>query len=89
LAAGRLTLLGAAARFRALDLAPPAFHWKAFRAAFRGDSDEERHCREVIAWVEMELEQTDPCLALATRARLVAELEQHLKRGLRLSDVPE
>src|SRR5262249_8804642 len=81
LLAGRLTLLEAAARFRALDRAPPAFDWEVFRSAYPGDSDEERHCRKVIGWVEVELNQTDPCLALATCARLLGQLEKLRRRG--------
>src|SRR5262245_12138262 len=43
LLAGQLTLLETAARFRALDLAPPRYPWEVFRATHAGDSDEERH----------------------------------------------
>jgi hypothetical protein len=59
LLAGRLGLLEAAARFRALDGASPSFHRGRFRAAYPG-GDEERHCREVIARVETELGGADP-----------------------------
>jgi hypothetical protein len=90
LLAGRLTLLEAAGQFRAVNRAPPRFHWEGFRAFYQGDSDEERHCREVVALVEMELEETDPCLRLATGARLVCELETRLRRGrLCLPEVPD
>ncbi len=89
LIAGRLTLLQAAGQFRALNQAPPRLHWKEFCAAYPGDSDEERHCREVIAVVTLELENSDSCLCLAVRARLVAELESHRERGtLRLPAGP-
>jgi hypothetical protein len=89
LIAGRLTLLEAAGRFRALDRGPPPFHWEEFHAHYQGDSDEERHCHEVLAWVEIELADTDPCLLVATHARLLDELETHLIRGrLRLPEPP-
>jgi hypothetical protein len=89
LIAGRLTLLEAAGRFRALDRGPPPFYWEEFHAHFAGESDEERHCREVLAWVETELADTDPCLLVATHARLLDELETHLIRGpLRLPEPP-
>jgi hypothetical protein len=90
LLAGRLTLLEAAARFRALDHAPPPFNWEMFREVHRGDSDEERHCREVIVGVEAELIDSDPCLCLAICEQLERELQQHLERGpLRLPDVDD
>jgi hypothetical protein len=81
LIAGRLTLVQAAGRFRALNRATPPFFWQQFREAYPGGSDEERHCREVIAWVEIELEDADPCLALSLRRALLGELERRLKRG--------
>jgi hypothetical protein len=88
LLAGRLTLLETAAHFRALDRSNPSFNWDAFRRGNAGDTDEERHCREVIGWVETDLERTDPCLALATCNRLEGELQEHLRLGtLRLPRV--
>jgi hypothetical protein len=90
LVAGRLTLLQAASHFRALNLEPPPLRRDVYHYADRGDTDEERYCREVIDWVQMHLEETDPCLSLATSARLVDELEKHLRRGrLRLPAVPK
>src|SRR5262245_14825500 len=43
--AGQMSLLEAAAHFRAFDHQPPAFHWDTFRLTHRGDTDEEKHCR--------------------------------------------
>src|SRR5579885_1521553 len=51
LAEGRLTLLEAAARCRAIDRRKPDFYWDGFRRGMPHASDEERHCREVIAAV--------------------------------------
>jgi hypothetical protein len=88
LLAGQLTLLETAAHFRALDRSSPSFNWDRFRRVTPGDTDEERHCREVIGWVETELGWTDPCLALATCNWLKGELQEHLQRGpLRLPRV--
>jgi hypothetical protein len=84
LIAGRLTLVQAAGRFRALNRAGPPFSWRWFREAYPGGSDEERHCREVIARVEIELEGADPCLALPLRRALLGELES--RRGPKSSD---
>jgi hypothetical protein len=81
LLAGQLTLLEAAAYFRALDQAPPEFYWEAFRAAHAGDSDEERHCNEVITFVEAALGETDRGKADGICERLRAELRQHLQQG--------
>jgi hypothetical protein len=85
--AGELTLLEAAALFRAADQQPPVFLWEEFRRAFPGATDEERHCREVIVWVERVQSKKDPCLAEATRVALEAQLAEQLKRGpLRLPE---
>jgi hypothetical protein len=81
---GRMSLLEAAARFRDLDRQPPDFHWDAFRNSMPGDSDDERHCREVIGFIETRLpprERTDLI------ARLEAELQAHRQQGtLRLPE---
>jgi hypothetical protein len=80
-AEGRLALLEAAARFAALNRSAPQFNWPQFRRAYPGASDEERFCREVIAWAEGE---AGPAGAEAARARLAGELEGGLRRGLLL-----
>jgi hypothetical protein len=76
---GRLGLLEAAAQFRALDHAPPAFHWDVFRESTPANSEEERHCREVIAHVDS-MKHVNP-QASAVVARLEQELREHLRRG--------
>jgi hypothetical protein len=82
---GRLTFLEAAGHFRALDRLPPPFFWEHFRFAYPADSDEERHCLEVIAFLES---HDDPCLGLAAVPRYQAELREHLKRGpIQLPDI--
>lgn len=78
LLAGRLTLLETAARYRALDRAHAGFVWNAFRRELPGRSDDERHCRMVIAVAEGEVSRKE---APAVVARLTAELDDHLKRG--------
>jgi hypothetical protein len=86
--AGRLTLLEAAAHFRNLDQQGPLFRWEQFREQFDGNSDDERHCREVIAFVRAALNATCCPTTQEKVQRLEAELRQHLRRGpLRLPDV--
>ena len=60
LLAGRLTLPEAAARFRDLDREQPGFNWVAFRRTYPCDTDDERHCREVLAWVRCAERATQP-----------------------------
>jgi hypothetical protein len=87
LLAGRLTLLQAAARFRALNEGPPAFGWDQFRDAMPGGSDDERHCHEVIEFAYHVVSHDDPHRAAELREGLRAELRQHLGRGpLRLPE---
>jgi hypothetical protein len=90
LAAGRLTLLRAAALFRALAHAPPAFNWNRFRTTWPGNSDDERHCQEVIDWVYKTLRVTDRCKAEALRQDLDRQLGEHQRQGpLRLDRISE
>jgi aminopeptidase C len=51
LAAGRCTLLAAADVTRTANRLSPEFNWKVFRLDRPGQTDAERHCREVISWV--------------------------------------
>jgi hypothetical protein len=77
---GRLPLPQAAARFRDLNAQPPTYNWAAFRLFYPGDSDDERHCREVIEFVRQDVRQrpgTDP----AAVGRLEAELQGLLEQG--------
>ncbi len=49
---GTSTLVEAAAAMRRIDRRSPQFRWEAFRAVAPQTTDAERHCREVIFWVE-------------------------------------
>jgi hypothetical protein len=87
LAAERLTLLEAAARFRDLNaLSPDSLHY--VRTCYPGTTDEERLCRQVIAWTETELHERRADDAERVVARLRAELGELLGRdgGIRLPD---
>jgi hypothetical protein len=77
---GQLGLLEAARHYRDLNEQPPPFYWEGFRHNFPGRSDDERHCRQVIAFVKGALPEhrgADPALV----ARLEAELEDLLRQG--------
>ena len=78
LCAGRVGLLEAAARFRDLNAGTPA--GRVVSVHFPGDSEDERCCRHVIAWVHTRQEGESPEQA----ARLTAALEQELRREGRL-----
>jgi hypothetical protein len=77
--AGRLGLLEAAARFRDLNDADPTFDWDLYRAQLPGATDAERHCRNVIEFVD------DPTDVHPGQdevvGRLQAELAEHLRDG--------
>jgi hypothetical protein len=84
--AGRLTLLEAAALFRALEHEVPAPR-DPFRCERPGQSEEEHHCRQVIGWVHEDLGMADPRRAQKVRDLLEGQLQEHLRRGaLRLPD---
>jgi hypothetical protein len=90
LVAGRLTLLEAAALFRALDLATPAINWDIFRASTPGNSDDERHCHEVIDWVFVTLRVSDLYKAETLRQDLDRQLGEHQRlEPLRLDEIRE
>jgi hypothetical protein len=77
---GRLSLVGAAARYRDLNAGEPAFNWQALRTTYPGCPDDELHCREVLSFVRIELQhrpEADPALA----EHLEAELHDLLGRG--------
>jgi hypothetical protein len=85
LAARRLTLLTAAARFRDLYRSQSESQWKVFRKVNPGNSDGERFCRLVIRCAECYLRDGDGLDAVV--ASLERELQDHLKHGtLRLPD---
>jgi hypothetical protein len=84
--AERMSLLEAAACFRDLDHGPPPILWDRFRAFYPGDSDDERHCHEVIENVRVRVE-VQGGQGRQQVLRLEAELRQHRERGtLRLPD---
>jgi hypothetical protein len=76
--AGRETLLGAAASLRAIDTTPADFQLE-HPKFFPGSSEDERLCREVIVRVTNEVKAKDPDHAASWRARLEAELQEHLR----------
>jgi hypothetical protein len=77
----RITLLEAAAHFRALDASQQSkwIYTYALRTQFQGRSDEERLCRRVIDAARWALIDK-PDLAAAVVKRLQAELSEHLAR---------
>jgi hypothetical protein len=77
--AGQLSLLEAAAQFRALNDQPPALDGEVYRYAYPGRNVAERHCREVPRIVEQTL--TDEGIASpAVLDRLRDELCELLAR---------
>jgi len=76
--AGRLSLLEAAARVRALDRAMPEGFWARFGRTRPDDSDHEYYCRQVIGYVTP---TTDDDRSWELVLRLEAELREHLKNG--------
>ena len=89
LRAGRLTLLQAAARFRALNASPggPAAD---LRAHFAGTTAEERVCRQVISWTQAAVSQDEsPAAGRHTGRRLEAELAGLLERNHGVITLPE
>lgn len=80
LIAGRVTLFQAAARFRAVNQQHPET-MQDMRKAFPGGSDEEKLCRQVIAWAQVLLtHSTPPSQREARIGQLEAELEEQLTR---------
>jgi hypothetical protein len=76
---GRLTLFEAATIFRRLNAAPPRS--TAPLALYHpGDSEEERLCRHVIAWVRTRMVRRSPYLADVLASRLEEELSRHKAR---------
>jgi hypothetical protein len=85
-AAGRLTLLEGAARFRDLDASAPEGYRRAWRQLAKGASDDERYCRQVLGYLAAVL-RNRPGGGAAVRGRLEAELRRRLERGeLRLPE---
>jgi hypothetical protein len=77
--AGRLTLHEAAAQFRSLSAPGTDRDRELFRLAYRGQSDEERWCRQVIGFVRGG--STDHPTLGSLADRLEAELTRGLAQG--------
>jgi hypothetical protein len=81
LVAHRLSLREAAARFQELNtLTGDARWWEIYRQRYPGQSDEERHCKEVILYVEAMVSDELPEQAAAVTSRLEAELQAQLEQ---------
>src|SRR5438034_3797151 len=52
---GKRNLFETAAYFRKLDQGDAHYNWSAFRLFYSGATDDERHCREVLASLEAAL----------------------------------
>lgn len=74
---GRLTLHEAAAQFQNLNLLCPEYDWQNFRRLFPGRTDEERHCRQVLACLKQEAGDHSP-----PAYELVARLEREFEREI-------
>jgi len=85
LAAGRLTLLEAAARFRSLNREAPFRERRLIHLLQPGRSPEERYCRAVLNFAESRLrEDASTKVFLASLER---ELQEHIRNGtLRLRE---
>jgi hypothetical protein len=79
-AAGQLSLVKGAARFRTLCLATPRFDPALFRQVHGGNSDGECYCRGLLARVRRVLAD-DPAQAQKVAGRLEAELRDLLHQG--------
>jgi hypothetical protein len=85
---GRLTLGQAAARFRALDAGAPPSTRQVLAERFPAVPEDERCCREVIAWVAAD-EEKRPDGGPGLARRLAAELDDAVRHGgLSLPDQP-
>jgi hypothetical protein len=73
----RMGLLEAAAHFRRLNEDEATVRYQ--RLYYAGDSEEERCCRQVIAWVRDRLERDSPEEAVRRAAELEQELTDHLR----------
>jgi hypothetical protein len=74
---GRLTLHEAAAQFQMLNLMCSEYNWNVFRRLYPGQTDEQRHCRQVLAFLWIKANQgSGPAYDVAVR------LESEFKREL-------
>ncbi len=78
-AAGRMGLLPAAARYHELNRSDPVIE-RNLHYHLPGASDEELCCRQVIDWVESRLVDRSPAEAAGEKARLEEELREHFPR---------
>ena len=77
LLAGQLSLVEAARRFRSLNAELPGYAHTAIDS-FRGQSEGERCCRQVIRWVESSASVPTPSQIEEVLRGLEAELAAHL-----------
>jgi len=77
---GRLTLREAAAQFQTLNLLCPEYDWEGFRSAFPGRTEEERHCRQVLSCLRIEVGNNSGLVA-SLIARLELELDHDIIRS--------
>ncbi len=77
---GRVSLLEAGRYFQELDANPSAADRPVFRGPFPGQSEEERRCREAIAYLQIYLHER-PALAAQAGLRLKRELARYLEQG--------
>jgi len=77
--AEHITLLQAAAEFRALNESLPA-RSSSCDSAYPGSSEGERLCRNVIRLVQIDLSERTPSLAAAKTKQLEGELQTLMKR---------
>jgi len=77
---GRRDLFETAACFRNLDQGDAQYNWTAFRLFYSGATDDERHCREVLASLEAAL-SLDGCMSAAVLNRLQRDLQERLGNG--------
>lgn len=77
LLSNQISLAQAAARFQILDLGRAYRHEAMFRETFPGTTEEERYCRQVIAFVNGRRSES-PEATFRNVARLKAELRSHI-----------
>jgi hypothetical protein len=80
---GRMTLREAADSFRVLDEANPHFNWSQFRSTHSGNTEEERHCREVMNWLSNHYPVPGSERTSRSLRELTKDLEQQLKQILK------
>jgi hypothetical protein len=78
--AGQMSLLQAAGRYLDLNESFDDFSWEGFRTRFRGATDLERACRQVIEFVWCELSD-DPRAGESATEKLEAELDSLLRNN--------